>query len=56
MFAATQAAQMSRIRQNVPDHFLFNSGIGEQGGDLKATIGSLRNNHEVVADQCIQRY
>ncbi|MFN8280880.1 MAG: orotidine-5'-phosphate decarboxylase [Saprospiraceae bacterium] len=43
---ATQAAQMSRIRQNVPDHFLLIPGIGEQGGDLKATIGSLRNNHE----------
>ncbi len=33
---ATQADQLSRIRQHVPNHFLLVPGVGAQGGDLAA--------------------
>nr|MCU0354375.1 orotidine 5'-phosphate decarboxylase [Cytophagales bacterium] len=33
---ATQAAELGRIRQLVPGHFLLVPGVGAQGGDLEA--------------------
>ena len=40
---ATQAAELGRIRQLVPGHFLLVPGVGAQGGDLEAVSAAGMN-------------
>lgn len=43
VIGATQDAQLRRVREIVPNHFLLIPGVGAQGGDLNAVCQSALN-------------
>lgn len=43
VIGATRGAQLQRVRELIPDHFLLIPGVGAQGGDLETVARSAMN-------------